>query len=84
VKDARWLWTCRNCRVTRTRDECAVRLGQLECPVCLHTLQAVGLLEPAGRQPYCPACACQCWVRFGACTGCGTVVEYRTEATTRD
>jgi hypothetical protein len=79
AKNPSWLWACRHCRKTFSRDECAVRLGQLECPVCLPRHHLVGLLEPAARQPYCPSCACSCWERFGGCTGCGTPVEFREE-----
>lgn len=45
------LWVCRRCRVKIRRDDCAVRLGLIECPTCLR-MGYVGLLqqhEPPAR-----------------------------------
>lgn len=78
MKDARWLWRCKNCRGVYARDDCALRYGILECPLCLPTSHMVGLLEPHETQPYCPRCECLCWERFGGCTGCGGKVQMVT------
>lgn len=42
-------WACKRCCGVFARADCAVRLGIIECPICLRS-GWVGLLEPL-REP---------------------------------